>query len=119
MPYNLIDPDNALSPGLNPFAFDDPIQVSLAVSTILKGHTASSSKDALQITYKADLANQIIENLAILLKIAYPKLNNGKLPNLNDLYKLLSDFDLVEKMCKILETDKELSKQYENQITFG
>ena len=118
MPYNLIDPDNALSPGLNPFAFDDPVQVSLAVSTILKGHTSNASSDALEMSYKTNLSNQIIENLSILLKIAYPKLNNGKLPNLNDLYKLLSDFDLVEKMCKILETDKELSKEYENQISY-
>ena len=60
---------------------------------------------------------QAIEHLIILLKETYPKLNQGALPTLEDMLKLLSNFDLVEKMCKILETDENLSEKY--AVTIG
>ena len=34
-------------------------------------------------------------------------MNEGKLPNLEDMLKLFTNFDLIEKMCKILEHDIE------------
>ena len=115
--YNIIDPDNPNSIGLNPFSFDDPIQTALAISTVLKGFYTDKNPEQ-EIMYRENLSNQIIENLAILLKIEYPKLNNEKLPNINDMLALLNNFDLIEKMCKILENDSELSKKYENQINY-
>lgn len=115
--YNIIDPDNPNSIGLNPFSFDDPVQTALAISTVLKGFYTDKNPEQ-EIMYRENLSNQIIENLAILLKIEYPKLNNEKLPNINDMLALLNNFELIEKMCKILENDSELSKKYENQINY-
>lgn len=115
--YNIIDPDNPNSIGLNPFSFDDPIQTALAISTVLKGFYTDKNPEQ-EIVYRENLSNQIIENLAILLKIEYPKLNNEKLPNINDMLALLNNFELIEKMCKILENDPVLSKKYENQINY-
>ncbi len=117
MPYYMIDPDNKDSIGLNPFSFDDPVQTALSISTVLKGFYSDKNPDS-EVAYRENLSNQIIENLSILLKVAYPKLNSGKLPNINDMLKLLNDFDLIEKMCKILEQDPELSEKYENQISY-
>lgn len=115
--YNIIDPNNPNSIGLNPFSFDDPVQTALAISTVLKGFYTDKNPEQ-EIVYRENLSNQIIENLAILLKIEYPKLNNDKLPNINDMLALLNNFDLIEKMCKILEKDPVLSKKYENQINY-
>ena len=115
--YNIIDPDNPNSIGLNPFSFDDPVQTALAISTVLKGFYTDKNPEQ-EIVYRENLSNQIIENLAILLKIEYPKLNNEKLPNINDMLALLNNFELIEKMCKILENDPVLSKKYENQINY-
>lgn len=115
--YELIDPDNPSSIGLNPFSFDDPVQTALSISTVLKGFYTDNNPDA-EMAYKTNLSNQIVENLAILLKVMYPKINNGKLPNIEDMLKLLNNFELIEKMCKILEQDPELSTKYENQINY-
>lgn len=118
MSYNIIDPTNPDSIGLNPFAFEEPVKVAIAISSILKGFYSDDSTYEEARAYRTNLSNQIIENLSILLKVVYPKLNDGKLPNIDDLLKLLNNFDLIEKMCKILEKDSELSKQYENQINY-
>lgn len=117
LPYYMIDPNNSDSPGLNPFSFEDPIQTALSISTVLKGFYTDKNPE-MAIAYQENLSNQIIENLAILLKVVYPIINNGKLPNINDMLKLLSNFELIEKMCKILETDPTLSVKYENQIGY-
>ena len=115
--YNIIDPSDPASAGLNPFSFEDPVKTALLISTILKGFYTDKNPEV-ELAYRENLSNQIIENLSILLKVIYPKLNSGKLPTLNDMLKLLNNFSLIEKMCKILEKDKDLSKKYENQIAY-
>lgn len=115
--YNIIDPNDSNSVGLNPFSFADPVKTALLISTVLKGFYSDNNPDS-EEAYKANLSNQIIENLSILLKLVYPKLNSGKLPTLEDLLRLLSNFDLIEKMCQILEQDPELSMKYMNQIAY-
>lgn len=112
--YNIVDPSNSESIGLNPFVYDDVNKITLTVSTVLKElyiHNYTDKSESIQ-TYREDAAMQAIENLTILLKVAYPKLHQGALPNLEDMLKLLSNFDLVEKFCKILETDEELAEEY-------
>jgi hypothetical protein len=42
----------------------------------------------------------------------YPILNNGDIPTLEDMLKLLNDFDLVENMCHEMEKIPELAEQY-------
>ena len=45
-------------------------------------------------------------------------MNEGILPNMEDLLKLLNNFELVQKMCEILKQDKELVENYGMQISF-
>ena len=116
--YHLFDPTNPKqSEGLNPFSFDDPVKTATAISTVLKGFYTDRNPE-MEIAYRENLSTQIVENLAILLKAIYPKINNGQLPTIEDMLKMLGNFDLIEKTCKILEQDPELSKKYENQITY-
>ena len=117
MHVNLVDPKNPDSPGLNPFAYEDPMQIAVAISTVLKGlaHKAGYSVDiAFQNTY----SYQVIENLSILLKLMYPKMHDGELPTLEDMLSMLNDFNLVEYMCKELEKDEELAKKYAILLTY-
>ena len=108
---NLVDPKNPESPGLNPFAYDNPMQTAVAISTVLKGlaHKAGYSVD---IAYENTYSYQVIENLSILLKEMYPRMHEGELPTLEDMLSMLNDFNLVEYMCKELEKDEELAKKY-------
>ena len=117
MPINLIDPNNPDSPGLNPFAYEDPIQTSVAISTVLKGltHSAGHSVD---IAYENTYSYQVIENLSILLKLMYPRMHDGELPTLEDMLSMLNDFNLIEFMCKKLESDEELASEYSVLISY-
>lgn len=117
IPINLIDPNSPDSPGLNPFALGDATQTAIAISTVLKGLYVDKNPE-LESAYRDNLTSQILENMSILLKVIYPIMNEGKLPNIEDMFKLLSNFELVEKMCRILEKDPELAKEYEMQITY-
>ncbi len=117
IPVNIIDPENKESLGLNPFIYDDPSKTAIAISSVLKGMYLSSYSDMEQ-TYRENASAQAIENLSILLKEMYPRLNNGLLPNLEDMLKMLNNFDLVEKMCKILEADEKLAQKYELQLSY-
>lgn len=117
MPFNLIDPNNPDSPGLNPFVFDDPKQTAIAISSVLKGMYVSSASDT-EMAFRENISFQVIENIAILLKEMYPRLNDGLLPNLEDLLKMLNDFDLVEEMTEQMKRFPELVAEYSIQIGF-
>lgn len=117
MSYNLIDPNDPNSPGLNPFIFDNPLHISIAISSVLKGLYNTSRPDV-ELAYRENVSSQAIENLAILLKIMYPKLNDGDLPNLIDLMEMLNDFTLVENMCEEMKKDEELSKEYKLLLSY-
>ena len=117
MPVNLIDPNNPDSPGLNPFIFDNPIQTSVAISTVLKGLYSTSSPD-IEIAYRENVASQAIENLSILLKEMYPKLHDGDIPTLEDMMDMLNDFDLIESMCEEMKKDEEMKKEYKILLSY-
>ena len=112
--YILLDP---LSPGnsvgLNPFVYDEPNTIAVTISSTLNGIKAPDNDN-----YSEDVVIQILENLTILLKLIYPKMNDGILPNMEDLLKLLNNFGLVQKMCEILKKDTELAEEYSMIITF-
>lgn len=115
--YNIIDPSNPESIGLNPFIYDDPNKIATTISSALK-ELYTSSHNHISEDYREDLTVQAIENIAILLKEIYPKMHEGTLPNLNDMLKMLNNFDLVEKMCEILAHEPELAEKYSNQIVY-
>lgn len=114
---NLIDPNNADSPGMNPFVYKDPIKTGIAISSVLKGLYATSRPD-LQMAYRENAAIQIIENLSILLKEMYPRLHDGDLPNLEDLLNMMNDFSLVENMCNEMKEIPELANKYRILIKY-
>lgn len=117
MPVNLIDPNNSDSPGLNPFIFDNPIQTSVAISTVLKGLYTTPTTD-MEYAYRENISAHAIENLSILLKVMYPKLHDGDIPTLEDMMDMLNDFDLIESMCEEMKKDEELKKEYKILLSY-
>ena len=104
--YHLIDPNNPNSVGLNPFVYEDSSKTASTISSVIKSmyNTAHADVDE---AYKEDIVMQAIENLVVLLKEVYPRMNEGKLPNMEDMLKMFTNFELIEKMCKILEHEIE------------
>jgi len=117
IPVHLIDPNNSNSVGLNPFAFEDPVKIAIIISSVLKEMYAKSGMD-IEEAFRQNASLQAVENLCILLKEMYPRLNNGDLPNLEDMLNMFNDFSLVEDMCKILMQDEELAQKYKIQIGY-
>lgn len=115
--YDLIDPNSNTSIGLNPFVYDEPSKIAVTISSALKTMYYSSHNDA-KDSYREDISIQAIENIAILLKEMYPRMNAGALPNMEDLLKMLTNFELIEKMCEIMAHDEELKEQYSIQIAY-
>ena len=115
--YNIIDPSDKNSIGLNPFVYDDTNKIAITISSVLKT-MLDISKEAPDETYRESVVIQAIENMSILLKEMYPRMNQGMLPNLEDMLKMFTNFDLVEKMCEILAHDEELKEKYSTQIAY-
>ena len=117
IPVNLIDPANPDSPGLNPFAFDDPVKIAIIISSVLKEMYTYAGRD-IEESFRQNVTLQAVENVSILLKEMYPRLNGELLPNLEDILNMFNDFSLVEKMCKQLEAIPELAKKYSLQLGY-
>ena len=115
--YDMVDPSNNTSIGLNPFVYDDPNKIAITISSVLKA-MYNTNHEAVEEAYREDVSIQAIENVSILLKEMYPRMNEGNLPNMADLLKLLTNFDLIEKMCEIMAHDDELREKYEVQLTY-
>lgn len=115
--YNVIDPSNNNSIGLNPFTYDDPAKIAVTISSVLKAMFVVSHDDP-EEAYRGDVATQAIENVTILLKEIYPRMNDGALPNMEDLLKLFTNFELIEKMCEIMAHDENLREKYSIQLTY-
>ena len=116
--YKIIDPmQPEKSFGLNPFVYDDPSKIAMTISSVLQGITTDNSNE-IKDAYKEEISIQIVENLSILLKVIYPKLHENTLPNLEDLLSLLSNFELVEKMCEVMNKDESLRNEYQIQTAY-
>lgn len=114
LPYNVIDPADKNSIGLNPFVYDDANKIAITISSVMKAMVDISKYEP----FKELQVIQAIENISILLKEMYPKMNEGMLPNLEDMLKMFTNFDLVEKMCRILEHDEDLKEKYNTQLVY-
>ena len=117
IPVNIVDPNRADSPGLNPFVYKDPIKTGLAVSSVLKGLYLHSRPDT-ELAFRENEAVQVIENISILLKEMYPLEHEGLLPNLEDVLDLLTDFDLVIDYVEKMKQVPELSEKYRILIRY-
>ncbi len=114
---NIVDPSDRNSIGINPFAYGEDGEVSGVISSILTT-MYNTSRPAEDEAYYQNSAAQAVENLAIILKNMYPRLNNGLLPNLEDMLDMLNDFDLVVDMCKKIEEDPELVQKHKLQLGY-
>ena len=115
---NLVDPSSAESVGLNPFAYDNPLQASVVISTVLKNLHQSTRADLdLNLGVQANFASQAIENLSILLKVMYPRMHDGQLPTLEDMLNAFNDFSIIQNMTEEMQKDAELAEQYKILIT--
>lgn len=117
MKVNILDPNNENSIGLNPFIYDNPTKTAIVISSVIRGMYKSIDLDTDEVI-KENVAMQAVENLSLLLKEMYPRLHDGLLPNLEDMLKMLNDFDLVENMCKQLEADEALADKYAVQLGY-
>ena len=115
--YQIIDPSNPNSIGLNPFVYDDPAKIAITISSAIKGMYTTQHNE-IEEAYREDIAIQAIENLAVILKEMYPRMHDGLLPNLEDMLKMFTNFDLVEKMCQILAHDEDLAQKYSVQLAY-
>lgn len=115
--YNIIDPSDKNSVGLNPFVYDDANKIAITISSVLKSMFDISTDESAE-AYRESVVIQAIENVALLLKEMYPRMNDGMLPNLEDMLKMFTNFDLVEKMCEILAHDEELKDEYSVQLAY-
>ena len=115
--YNIIDPGNSDSIGLNPFVYNDSSKIAISISSVLKAMYNTSHSDVDE-AYKEDIVMQAIENLAILLKEMYPRMNDGKLPTMEDMLKMFTNFELIEKMCEIMAHDERLREKYSVQLIY-
>lgn len=115
--YNIIDPSDHNSIGLNPFVYDDPAKIAVMITSVLKAMFVVTHDDP-EEAYRGDVSTQAIENVTILLKEMYPRMNEGALPNMEDLLKLFTNFELIEKMCEIMAHDEELKQKYSVQLTY-
>ncbi len=117
IPVNIVDPLTSDSVGINPFIHSDPVKTAVAISSILHGMYTATHVTA-EEAYRQNVVTQVVENLCIILKELYPRTHEGALPNLEDLLKLLNNFDLVEDLCMQLESIEELAQRYEIQLTY-
>lgn len=118
--YNIIDPSNPNSIGMNPFVYDDVSKIASTINAVIREiYLASHIEDGEEIhADDEDITVQAIENISMLLKEMYPRMNQGSLPNLEDMLKILANFDLAEKMCKVLETDEKLAEDYAVMLSY-
>ncbi len=117
IPIIEIDPTNPNSIGLNPFIIKAPDLCGVIISLVIKGLYNPANLNADQV-YAEDIAIQAIQNLVILLKVMYPRMHDGLMPNLEDMLRCFTNFDLVQQMCEEMKKDPELVKQYNLQIGY-
>ena len=116
IPVNVVDPSDLNSLGINPFTGKDPAKIAAIISTVLK---AMNEPDVVKNdTFFQSVAQQAFENLAILLKLIYPRMHNGQIPTLEDMLAILNNFDIAEEMCEILKKDPELAEDYKSLIGY-
>ncbi len=116
VPVDVIDPTNPDSFGINPFTGKDPAKIAAIISTVLKAmNDAEGGKDD---TFFQSVAQQAFENLAILLKLIYPRMHDGELPTLEDMLAILNNFDIAEEMCEVLKKDAKLAEDYKSLVGY-
>lgn len=108
------DPEHTLS--MNPFAIEDPSKVASIIADVLK--SMQQSEGGKEETFFAQVTSDAFQNLSILLKEMYPRLNDDKMPSLEDVLDLLYNFDKVEEMTEDMKKVPELAEKYRLLISY-
>lgn len=112
-----IDPKDPDSYGMNPFQNESPDKVASIISTVLQGMYESENPGTNNLFF-GQVTQQALENLAILLKVMYPRMHDGELPTLEDMLKMLYDYNIVETMCEELKKTPELAEEYKILVKY-
>lgn len=114
---NVIDPLEEKALNLNPFIVQDKYKASSLVAKILSLVNTAKSINVDTVLFNLN-SIQIIENLSLLLILTYPNSKHGLLPNYDDLYKLLNNFEYIAVLINELKKDKELAEKYSELIIY-
>lgn len=112
-----VDPLDPDSYGINPFNGNSPNEAAAIIASVLQSMYESENPGSNNLFF-GQVTQQALENLAILLSVMYPRMNNGELPTLEDMLKMLYDYNMVEVMCEEMKKDKELADEYKILIKY-
>ncbi len=112
-----IDPEAPDTYGMNPFQNEDPDKAASIIATVLQGMYESENPGGNNVFF-GQVTQQALENLALLLKVMYPRLHDGELPTLEDMLKMMYDYNIVEKMCEEMKKIPELAEEYRILIKY-
>ena len=115
---NSIDPLDPETRSINPFAIENPSKVASIIADVLKSMYESEGGGGAGDPFFTQVTLDAFQNLAILLKEMHPILNNGELPNLEDMLDLLYNFDKVEEITEEMKKIPELAKKYQLLIAY-
>lgn len=115
---NSIDPLDPDTRSINPFAIENPSKVASIIADVLKSMYESEGGGGAGDPFFTQVTLDAFQNLAILLKEMHPILNNGELPNLEDMLDLLYNFDKVEEITEEMKKIPELTKKYQLLIAY-
>ena len=113
----IIDPQNPDTYGINPFQNKDPDKVASIIATVLQGMYESENPGGNNVFF-GQVTQQALENIAILLKVMYPRLHDGDMPTLEDMLKMMYDYNIVETMCEEMKKIPELAEEYRILIKY-
>ena len=88
-----IDPINPNTLSINPFAIEDPAKVASIVADVLNSMYESQGGGGAGDPFFTQVTIDAFQNLSILLKEMYPRMNNGEVASLEDMLELLYNFD--------------------------
>lgn len=112
-----VDPLSENTVGINPFINKSPTKVASIIATVLKGMFDSENPGGTN-QFFGQVTQQALENLSIILKVMYPRMHGGALPTLEDMLKMLYDYNIVEMMCDEMKKDAALASEYKILIGY-
>ena len=120
---HLIDPImDAIEQGriskFNPLLVGSPEKAGDIISSILVAMEQTSAKDKGGNPYFTNASIRAIRNVIILLKVMYPRLNNGDNPVLTDALDILNNFDTVVPYVKEMKKDNKLKVRWKTVIDY-
>ena len=99
----------------NPLLGDRPAKTADIISSILV--SMEQSDGAASKAYFVNASVRAVRNVVILLKVMFPIVEKRE-PTLNDVRRMLSDFNAVVPYVEQMKRNKKLSRRWESVITY-